>query len=226
MKKIISMCAALCLSVGCLAGCGSVSGEPNSADNTTTTSPTQTTTSQATTTAPPETTTTTTTTVTTSKKEVSLSQIIDEEKSAFFYVGKNSANGLQILAFVKYNGTKEIKYYTVDFEMYNSVMDPAYDDISHSSKFSEKVSGPAQSGDYLMIFEKDRPSKYCGNCYYLYIKRIELEYMDGTKEVADLEWKSENMMISLGTTKCDEVWTPLINQLKDYYPDFFSRNNV
>ena len=83
-----------------------------------------------------------------------------------------------------------------------------------------------QSGDYLMIFEKDRPSKYCGNCYYLYIKRIELEYMDGTKEVADLEWKSENMMISLGTTKCDEVWTPLINQLKDYYPDFFSRNNV
>jgi len=225
MKKLLSLAMAFCLSLGCLTGCGETTNAGNNGgEATAATTATTTTTAATTTTTQAETTTTTTTTkattTTTAQREVDLGQLFDLNLSNIIFIGHNSAGGLQYLLFMKYIGSKEIKYYTIDFDMYNSVMDPAYDDITRNNTFSVRTAGPAKCGDYLMLFEKDNPSEYCSTCYYLSVTKIELEYMDGTKDVSYIESKASNYMLENSISKCNDAWTNVFLILKEQYPDF------
>lgn len=159
------------------------------------------------------TTTTTTTTTTIPKKTIS---DVFEYEPVLYLLWPNSAGGLQYWCFTKYIGSKQIKYYTIFYEMFNSVGDPAYDDIKGLSVFSTKTSGPVDPGNYIVDISDDRPVVYCWNCDRLQINTIELEYMDGTKDTIDVGW-SYGMQTdsSLG-------FTNIVNSIRSDYPDYYN----
>lgn len=80
----------------------------------------------------------------------------------------------------KYTGDKEIKYYTVNFHLYNSVEDEVRDEIKGKSEHSFRVSGPVANGENLIVFDENL--LYCSACTKVQIDTIKFEYMDGTED--------------------------------------------
>ena len=69
--------------------------------------------------------------------------------------------------------------------MYNSVDDPAYDDITNRSTFSVKVIGPLKQNEVFIDMSSGSPKVYCSVCDQLQVDTIEFEYDDKTTDVID-----------------------------------------
>lgn len=75
---------------------------------------------------------------------------------------------------------KEIKYFTVNFAMYNAVGDPAYCTIKRTNKASVTTVGPVPANSVLCV--SDFSLGYTAVCSKVVLESLDLEYMDGTKE--------------------------------------------
>lgn len=103
----------------------------------------------------------------------------------FYMAESNSAGGLQFLWAHKYMGTKEVKYYTLYIKLYNAVGDEVEDEIKGNSQIKLKMIGPINPGEYLLATSSRDPLLYCSLCDKITIEKIELEYMDGTKDMIE-----------------------------------------
>ncbi len=221
MKKVLCFAIAFFLSFGCLTGCGETSNTGNNGGEAT--AATTTTTAATTTTTQAETTTTTTTTkattTTTAQQNVEFDQLFDEESSDLYFVGQNSVGGLQYTGFFKYIGEKEVKYCNFYFEMENSVKDPAYDDITGNNRYVWQGVGPLTKNNYITIVSKSDVAAYSKVCYYLWITKIEVEYMDGTKDTVIPLIRSTNIMLE-NLISCNDAWTDAGSSIMGLYPDY------
>ena len=221
-RRFTSLTFLICFAI-LFSSCGAVSGNSSNedeeiaetttttvttAEETTTTTTTETTTTTTTTTKPQTTTTTTTTTA----KKVESSDVFSDDRSLYL-LKPNSAGGLQFLWFNKYIGEKTVNYVTVNFEMINSVDDPAYDTITGKSSFSIRAVGPLTTGGYAYAESRGNPVAYCETCSKLRITTIELEYADKTKDIIDYysSWDIWNY---------ESDWTDVFLSIQEYYTDF------
>jgi ABC-type enterochelin transport system substrate-binding protein len=201
MKKQIAGMVALVLSLTMFSACGTQENSTNTYSTTVTTTTSVTT----------KTTTTTPTATTTVKQNLSRDDVFDN--CIFYLISSNSVGGLQYIWADKYLGTKTVNYYTLYFEMYNSVDDPAYDEIKNQSTYTVKTVGPVESGEYMIILSRDNPDVYCNICSKLIITKIVLEYADGTTDTVDYGWS---------VTKQDATWSAVFNSLKTNEPEFYN----
>ena len=225
MKKLLSFAVVFCLSFGCLTGCGETSNTGNNggeatAATTTTTAATTTTTAATTTTTQAETTTkATTTTTATTTTPVTLGELIDFNNANFQFIGHNSASGLEYVFFAKYIGEKQLKYFTIYYQMYNSVDDPAYDSISGKPMFSVKTAGPVNKNQYISDIQKNTPKIYSEVCSKLNLYRIEFEFMDGTLYTFDFDWPAQE--ITANYREVDDTWIEVLTYIKEDYSDYY-----
>ena len=91
----------------------------------------------------------------------------------------NSADGVTVFWRAKNQSGKKINYYTCKFSMYNSVGDPAYDEITGKYQCNIRIVGPVEAGEELIIYNI---IGYTPVCSRVYLTSITLEYADGTKE--------------------------------------------
>ncbi|MCM1115838.1 MAG: hypothetical protein NC397_10130 [Clostridium sp.] len=137
-------------------------------------------------------TTTTTRAVTTTTKPTTTQPAIQRDdvlpNKPTFECTMNSVGGIKVLWKSKYTGEKTIKYYTVNFHLYNSVDDEAYDDIKGKCEHSVKVVGPAETGHELIVYDENL--FYCSSCSKVQIDTIKFEYMDGTEDEFWYGWYS------------------------------------
>lgn len=99
------------------------------------------------------------------------------------YFTKNSVNGLCFYINAVNNTNKTIKYFNVDFFMFNSVLDPAYD-TRGSDVFRMRIIGPMYPGERIANAGPDYGvDTYNDNlCYYAGVTSVFIEYMDNTSE--------------------------------------------
>ena len=131
-------------------------------------------------------TTTTTTKPTTTQPHIERDDVLPDKPT--FECTMNSVGGIKVLWKSRYTGEKEIKYYTVNFHLYNSVDDEAYDEIKGKSKHSVRVAGPAETGRELIVYDDNL--FYCSSCSKVQIDTIKFEYMDGTEDEFWYGWYS------------------------------------
>ncbi len=93
--------------------------------------------------------------------------------------GVNSANGINVYWSARNDSGKTIKYCDIYIDMLNRVDDPAYDEITGQSTIVLSGVGPIDPGDKLGIVEIIGYSSVCNK---ITIRKLEVEYMDGTKE--------------------------------------------
>lgn len=87
--------------------------------------------------------------------------------------------------------TKEVKYYTLYIKLYNAVGDEVEDEIKGNSQIKLKMIGPINPGEYMLAISSQDPLLYCSLCDKITIEKIELEYMDGTKDmIEDYYWET------------------------------------
>ncbi len=111
--------------------------------------------------------------------------ILGEDYTLYFK--ENSVNGICVWGGVATNKTgKTINYYTVHYETYNPVGDPAYCEIKHTNKFTMNYVGPAKPGAKIYLGTNDDPIGYMGACNLVVITHIDLIYSDNTKETLQL----------------------------------------
>ena len=111
------------------------------------------------------------------------SEGIDEDLKKYGYsfkLKRNSANGIEVTWVAKNNTGKEIKYYTLNFSMWNPVGDPAPCQIAKTHKVNLRFVGPVPIDSMILCFEDI--IGYSAACSKVTIDTIDLEYMDGTKE--------------------------------------------
>jgi len=99
------------------------------------------------------------------------------DKPSMFAFDTNSADGVRIALMATYKGTKQIKYYTVNFLAYNSVGDPIVDEITGKSKFSIKAVGPVNTGEQICLYNI---FAYSAVCSKVTLDSINIEYTDGS----------------------------------------------
>lgn len=128
----------------------------------------------------------TTTTTTTTQPSVERDDVLPDEPT--FECTMNGVGGIEVLWKSRYTGEKEIKYYTVNFHLYNSVDDEVYDEIKGKSEHSVRVSGPAEKGRELIVYDDNL--FYCSGCTKVQIDTIKFEYMDGTVDEFWYGWYS------------------------------------
>lgn len=219
MKKILSVCAAICLTAGCLCGCGESgdttnqnNGEVAQAETTTTEAETTTTT----------TTTSETTTTTAAEKQINFTDAFKD--ISFFYIGTDSVGAIEYSLLLPYTGDKQIKYVTVSYYMLNSVKDPIEDEIKGDSKFVKKISGPIDKNGYIVDLQGfTTPCEiYCRNCFYLGLERIELEYMDGNKEYVEFTSDANCERLQTSTDEKDLMlmWNAVYSYNEEHFPDY------
>ena len=103
--------------------------------------------------------------------------------------------------------------------MLNPVGDPAYDTIKGKSEFVKKTVGPVDPNKYIISMSKDRPDVYCNICTKLTVKKILLEYMDGTEDVVDMYYSAEMWNLD-GAETSSENWNKILQIAKRDHPDF------
>lgn len=167
-KNIYSIILSVFLIISVLTGCSIVQTNETTSEIITTT------------------TTTTTTKPTTTQPAIERDDVLPNKPT--FECTMNSVGGIKVLWKSKYTGEKEIKYYTVNFHLYNSVDDEAYDDIRGESKHSVRVVGPAVTGHELIVYDDNL--FYCSSCAKVQIDTIKFEYMDGTEDEFWYGWYS------------------------------------
>lgn len=98
---------------------------------------------------------------------------------AGFGFEKNFVNGIKLLWEAENLSGKTINYYTVTLYFYNSVGDPAYDEITGKNYKTLKYVGPVKPGKNLLIYTN---VGYVPACSKITVGDIKLEYSDGTTE--------------------------------------------
>lgn len=83
------------------------------------------------------------------------------------------------------NSNKSMKYVTVYWRCYNTVGDILYDYISHSDRFSCRVTGPIEPGSTLARIQNVRPFYNYDFANTIGFIEIVIDYMDGTVEVVN-----------------------------------------
>ena len=202
MKKRILALTLSVMFIMSLSSCGDSNSSGNDTVNT----------EQTTTTTAPETTTTTTAPALNAADFFALNTLYLE------LLPNNSAGGLQYVMGMKYTGSKEIKYYTLHFSMYNSVDDPAYSDIGNDSTFSVRTSGPIKPGECVVDISKESPRVYCNVIEKLSLDSIDLEYFDGTVDSIAI---NEKVVQNNSSRDLDSAWTSAINKLERKCPEIF-----
>lgn len=104
-----------------------------------------------------------------------------------FCFGKNSVDGIKLCWTAKNVSGKTINYYTVRVYFYNSVGDPAYDEITHKSFKDVKYVGPVAPDAELVIFSM---VGYVPACSKVTLGEITLEYSDGTTDKFWYGWNT------------------------------------
>ena len=105
----------------------------------------------------------------------------DDIMGGFCYA-KNSADGVKVHWKATNLTGKTIKYYSVCFAVKNSVGDYCYDQISGQDVKWLYYVGPVAPGKDFIVFDI---IGYYGAPHEIIIPMIELEYMDGTKEMVE-----------------------------------------
>lgn len=99
------------------------------------------------------------------------------------YFTRNSVNGLCFFINAVNNTNKIIKYFHVEFLMFNSVWDASYD-MHGNNSFKMNIVGPIYPGETIA---NAGPSYCCDTytndlCDYIGVVGVFIEYMDGTSE--------------------------------------------
>ena len=82
---------------------------------------------------------------------------------------------------------KTVKYYSVAIAVKNSVGDYCIDQITKEDVKWLKYVGPVAPGEDFIVFDI---VGYYGAPHEIIIPLIELEYMDGTKEMVEYKWNN------------------------------------
>ena len=89
----------------------------------------------------------------------------------------NSADGIILSWGARNTSNKTIKYITFTVNYYNSVADPARDDITHKTSYTAKLVGPIGPGKAFYLRDL---IGYGSGVAYGKITDVTIEYMDGT----------------------------------------------
>ena len=92
--------------------------------------------------------------------------------------GKNSVGLVKLVWTADNNSGKTIKYYTTTVYYYNSVGDPARNDITGKTSYTVKYVGPVEPGETVLVSEVG----YCSICREVVVGEVTLEYTDGTTD--------------------------------------------
>lgn len=95
----------------------------------------------------------------------------------------NSAGGVDLYIDWVNNSDKIIKYVYFTCDLYNAVDDPITCDIRGYTSFTGKTTGPIKKGQGSKSGYRWENAWYNYSASYAVLKKIEIEYMDGTKEV-------------------------------------------
>jgi hypothetical protein len=90
--------------------------------------------------------------------------------------GRNSVGLVNVAWTATNNSGKTIKYYSAKIYYYNSVGDPARNDITGETSYTVKYVGPVAPGEMVLVSE----AGYCSVCREAVVGEVTLEYTDGT----------------------------------------------
>lgn len=96
-----------------------------------------------------------------------------------FAYERDSVDGIEVQWIATNNTGKIINYYTVYFQYFNAVGDPAYDELTGESTGKIKYVGPVEKGNWLVV---GKTIGYIPALHKIKITKVDLEYKDGTTE--------------------------------------------